>query len=172
MANAQMPHARQYTYIEFPEFFTWHANDKSWSSRQGYYRRISRVAHINPAQGELYYLRMLLHIVKGPKSFSEIRTIAGHEYTSFRAACEALGPLCDDQEWSNALNDAAQWALPYQLQQLFVTLLLFCEVTNPTKLYEDHTSHMSEDIRHRNYDGATQINNPFTYLLIELDKLL
>ncbi len=51
---------------------------------------------------------MLLHIVKGPRSFAEIRTISGHEYPTFRAACEALGLLGDDQEWSNALKDAAQ----------------------------------------------------------------
>ena len=108
MANAQIPHARQYTYIEFPEYFTWHASDKYWSIRQGYYNRIGRIAHVNPAQGELYYLRML-HNVKGPRSFSEIRTIAGHEYASYRAACEALGLIGDDQEWSNALNDAAQF---------------------------------------------------------------
>lgn len=71
---------------------------------------------MDPTKGEQYYLRMLLHIVKGPKSFAEIRTVSGHEYPTFRAACEALGLLGDDQEWSHALNDATQWALPHQLR--------------------------------------------------------
>ncbi len=56
---------------------------------------------------------MLLHIVKGPKTFSEIRNISGQQHPTFRSACEALGLLDDDQEWSHALNDAAHWALPY-----------------------------------------------------------
>ena len=86
---------------------------------------------------------MLLHIRKGPTSFTDIRTISGQVYPTFCAACEALGLLGDDREWSNALKDAAQWALPFQLRQLFVTLLLFCDVTNPIKLFEEHASPMS-----------------------------
>jgi hypothetical protein len=50
---------------------------------------------------------MLLHIVKGATTFSEIRTIGGHEYLTFRLACQPLGILGDDQEWSHALNDAS-----------------------------------------------------------------
>jgi hypothetical protein len=63
---------------------------------------------------------MLLHIVKGPRSFSEIRNIAGTQYPTYRVACQALGLLGDDQEWSNAINDASEWALPYQLRRLLL----------------------------------------------------
>ncbi|XP_052155488.1 uncharacterized protein LOC127773464 [Oryza glaberrima] len=114
-ANRENPSARQLTYIEFPEHWTWHNQGKYWDGRHGSQRRIGCIAYVNPSQGEACYLRMLLHIVKGPRSFAEIRTISGHEYPTFRAACEALGLLGDDQEWSNALKDAAQWALPSQL---------------------------------------------------------
>jgi hypothetical protein len=41
---------------------------------------------------------MLLHIVKGPTTFSEIRTVGGHEYPIFQLACQSLGILGDDQE--------------------------------------------------------------------------
>jgi hypothetical protein len=64
--------ARNYTYTEFSEHFTWHANGKSWNTRREKHNKISRIAHVSPAQGETYYLHMLLHIVKGAKSFSEI----------------------------------------------------------------------------------------------------
>jgi hypothetical protein len=101
---------------------------------------------VNPAQGEAYYLHMLLHIIRGAISFSEIRTVVGHEYPTFRLACQSLGLLGDDQEWSHALHDVAQWASPYQLRQLFVTIFLFCEVVDPLNLFSDHSSHMSEDI--------------------------
>jgi hypothetical protein len=90
---------------------------------------------VNPALGEAYYLRMLLHIIRGATSFSEIRTVGGHEYPSFWLSCQSLGLLGDDQEWSHGLDDAAQWASPYQLRQLFVSILLFCEVADPLKLF-------------------------------------
>ncbi|KAJ1275484.1 hypothetical protein BS78_05G139000 [Paspalum vaginatum] len=178
-ANSQHPLARQYTYIEFPEYFTWHSNSNSkyWDFRRGS-RRIGRIAHVSPCQGEPYYLRLLLHIVNGPTSFAEIRTISGHEYPTYRAACEALGLLGDDQEWSNALRDAAQWAMPYQLRQLFVTILLFCEVTNPRRIFDEHVSKMSEDAPHRLNRNPGHINNTMadmylsSYTLNELDKLL
>ncbi|XP_015693662.1 uncharacterized protein LOC107303361 [Oryza brachyantha] len=176
-ANRDNPSARQLTYIEFPESWTWHNKDKYWDGRHGSQHRIGRIAHVSPSQGDTYYLRMLLHIVKGPRSFAEIRTVSGREYPTFRAACEALGLLGDDQEWSNALKDAAQWALPFQLRQLFVTMLLFCEVTNPTRLFNEHASHMSEDIAYRvvrNTSQASSSTHPYvrSSLLIELDKLL
>jgi hypothetical protein len=134
-ANNNIPSARNYTYIEFPEHFTWHSDGKYWNIRKGKHNKINRIAHVNLAQGETYYLRMLLHIVKGATTFSKIRIVGGHDYPTFRLACQSLGILGDNQEWSHALNDASQWASPYHLRQFFITLLLFCEVTDPLRLY-------------------------------------
>jgi hypothetical protein len=111
--NSTCQSARNYTYIEFPEHFTWHANGRWWKTRQRKHNKISRIAHVNPAHGEAYYLCMLLHIVRGATSFSEIRTVGGREYPTFWLACQSLGLLGDDHEWSHALDDAAQWATPY-----------------------------------------------------------
>lgn len=121
---------------------------------------------------------MLLHIVKGATSFAQIKIVSGHLHPTFRAACEALGLLGDDQEWLNALNDAAQWAMPYQLRQLFVTILLLCEVTNHRKLLDEYASKMSEDAAHRLNRNPGQMSNLLadvyisSFLLNELDKLL
>jgi hypothetical protein len=51
-ANNKFPSARDYTYIEFPEHFTWHSNGKYWDMRRGSHNKIGRIAHVNPAQGE------------------------------------------------------------------------------------------------------------------------
>jgi hypothetical protein len=115
---------------------------------------------------------MLLHIVKGPRSFSEIRNIAGTQYPTYRAACQALGLLGDDQEWSNAINDASEWAPPYQLRHLFVTILIFCELTDLRKLYEDHASQMYEGIVHHLRNSNSQGITSSRLLLIELEKIL
>jgi hypothetical protein len=176
--NNTSPSARNYAYIEFPEYFTWHADGKSWSTTCAKHNKISCIAHVSPTEGETYYLHMLLHIVKGAKSFSEIQTIAGHEYPTFRLSCQSLGLLGDDQKWSYALNDAAQWDSPYQLRQLFVTILVFYEVSDPLKLYGDHSSHMSEDIIYRMNRVSSISNNSAmenfvtSSLLFELEKLL
>jgi hypothetical protein len=134
--NSTSLDARNYMYIEFSEHFTWHADGKCRNTRRGKHNKISCIAHVKPAQGETYYLCMFLHIVKGAKSFLEIRTVAGHEYPTFRSTYQLLGLLGDDQEWSHALNDAAQWASPYQLRQLFVMILVLREVSDPCKLLQ------------------------------------
>lgn len=121
---------------------------------------------------------MLLHIVKGARSYSEIQTVGGTRYQTFRDACDTLGLLGDDHEWSHAMADAARWALPYQLRQLFVTLLLFCQVANPTKLFDDHIHAMGDDIRYDTSQLTAGISLPQielhikSYVLLELQRLL
>ena len=51
-----------------------------------------------------FILRMLLNVIKGARSFEEIRTINNVVYPTFRSACYALGLLDDDKEWHKALN--------------------------------------------------------------------
>ena len=169
-------HAAQFTYAEFPEHFTWHGDGKFWDSRRGS-RKIGRVAHVGPNQGESYYLRMLLHIVKGAKSFSDVRTVEGHRYPTFQDACQALGLLGDDREWSFAMSDAAHWAFPYQLRELFVTLL-FCNVANPLVLLEEHAAAMGEDFAYHTRSVAADYTScciesyARSYVLTEIDMLL
>ncbi|XP_052157095.1 uncharacterized protein LOC127774827 isoform X2 [Oryza glaberrima] len=123
---------------------------------------------------------MLLHIVRGAKSYSNLRTFEGQVYPTFQAACQALGLLGDDREWSFALADAAHWALPYQLRELFVTLLLFCNVTDPSALFEEHMSSIGQDVAYRLNHATLGIDSSApslkqyvrSYVLTEIDILL
>jgi hypothetical protein len=92
---------------------------------------------------------MLLNVIKGPRSFQEIRTVNNVLHPTFRSACYALGLLDDDKEWHEALNHASHWALGKQLHELFVTILIFCEVADPYKLWISNWKILSEDIQHR-----------------------
>ena len=74
---------------------------------------------------------MLLNIVRGRQNFEQIRTIDNVMHPTLKSACYALGLLDGDKEWNDAIKEAEQWATAAQLSQLFVTLLLFCEVSNP-----------------------------------------
>ena len=59
-----------------------------------------------PSTGELYYLGMMLVVVKGPTTYEQIRTIDGQLYSSFREACFAMGFLFDYKEYIKALREA------------------------------------------------------------------
>jgi hypothetical protein len=123
---------------------------------------------------------MLLHIIKGAKSYSNLRTIEGQLYPTFQDACQALGLLGDDREWSYAITNASHWALSHQLRELFVTILNFCHVANLLNLFEEHMCVMGQDaFRHINR-GTTHMGLSMTssmdyirsYALAEIDRLL
>lgn len=64
--------ARKYTYQEFPQHFTWQADNKIWSIRSGA-PAIGRMYFVAPTAGERFYLRTLLTVVKGIMSFKYLR---------------------------------------------------------------------------------------------------
>ena len=133
-ANELYEEARELTYSEFPTKWVWHKKDKEWRLRKSG-RCIGRIYYAHPASGECFYLQMLLNVVKRARSFKEIRTINNVVYSDFRSACYVLGLLDDDKEWHEALNHASHWASGKQLRELFVTMLIFCEVSDPYKLW-------------------------------------
>ncbi|XP_028944574.2 uncharacterized protein [Malus domestica] len=143
--NAQDPDACQLSYVEFPSKYVWNSENKEWTRRKSG-RCLGRVAYVHPAAGELYYLRLLLNYQKGGFCFDDLRTIKGVLQPTFQAACNSLGLLGDDKEWNNAMLEAMVTASSYQLRQLFVTLVLFCDVADPTTLFETHWKMMCDDI--------------------------
>nr|GEX12858.1 ATP-dependent DNA helicase PIF2 [Tanacetum cinerariifolium] len=54
--------------------------------------------------------------------------------------------LNDDKEWAHAISEASLWALGPQIRDLFVTMLLFCDVSRPLQLWEQSWQILSEDI--------------------------
>lgn len=76
VANRAHSSARSLTYYDFPTMWTWSAAQKRWVPKKSSYR-IGRIYHVQPSVGELYYLRMLLMIVKGAMSCADIRTYNG-----------------------------------------------------------------------------------------------
>ena len=61
---------------------------------------------MSPSTGELYYLRMMLVVDKGPTTYEQICTMNGQLYLSFREDCVAMGFLLDDKEYIGALRKA------------------------------------------------------------------
>jgi len=63
----------------------------------------------SPFQGERYYLRLLLTVVRGAKSFENRRTVDGIVYPTFKAECIALGLLEDDGKLVALFREGAQF---------------------------------------------------------------
>ncbi|CAN6562094.1 unnamed protein product [Malus baccata var. baccata] len=174
--NVQDPDARKLSYVEFPTKYVWKNDEKQWSRRkQG--RSLGRVAYVHPAAGELYYLRLLLNYQKGIFSFDHLKTVKEVLEPTFQAACMSLGLLGDDREWNSAMLEAVITASSFQLRQLFVTLVLFCDVTDPSALFEAHWKTMCDDI-FKNMHNVFGLQDLSKYqdelrnsLLYELEKL-
>ncbi|KAM3281386.1 hypothetical protein P3S67_028407 [Capsicum chacoense] len=78
---------------------------------------------------------MLLNFVKGSTSFESIRTINRVSYKTYKEACYALGLLEDDKEWNDCLAKAACWASGNELRNLFITILIHCQLSDSAKLW-------------------------------------
>uniref|UniRef100_A0A0A9DV49 ATP-dependent DNA helicase n=1 Tax=Arundo donax TaxID=35708 RepID=A0A0A9DV49_ARUDO len=176
VANKLHPNARKLTYCEFPSKWRWIEKTKSWEPRQ-IGGKIGRLYYVHPSIGERYYLRMFLIHVKGAQSYEELRTYNGILYPTFKQACKTRGLLGDDQEWYSAFDEAAAWATSAQLRQLFVTMLLFCEVNDEYAFFERVWKSLTDDIQYRfreiigNPNHQIPDNDLKNYLLDDLSIL-
>ncbi|XP_016172700.1 uncharacterized protein LOC107615100 [Arachis ipaensis] len=75
-ANATYESARQLTYNDFPTHFVWKRSIRTWEPRKSA-QVIGRLFFVPPSYGDLYYLRMLLNIVRGPTSYQDVKTYNG-----------------------------------------------------------------------------------------------
>lgn len=82
---------------------------------------------------------MLLHIVKVPFSFADLKTVEGHKCDTYREACLKRGLLEDDP----TLDEACATQSAVRLRQLYCILLTTCLLTNPLQLWEKFKEEMS-----------------------------
>lgn len=147
-ANRKYPEARELTYAEFPTCFVWVTRTREWKLReQGF--SIGRVTYVPPTYVEAYCLRVLLNVVKGPRSFEEIRTVNGVVYPSFKEACYSLGLLDDDKEYIEAIKEASFWASGRYLRRLFAIMLLSNSVAMPIEVWNATWQILTEDILYK-----------------------
>ncbi|XP_076882159.1 uncharacterized protein LOC143530529 [Bidens hawaiensis] len=158
-------------YIDYVTEYSWKPQSRSWVRRSlDTEPTIGRLIYIHPSSGETFYLRMLLGYQKGCQSYACIRTVNGHCYPTFRQACEILGLLGDDKEWSSAIDEASCCASASEIRALFVQMLLYCDLSNPLELLNKHWQKMGDDGQ-RTY----KIRNEYDlnqYVLYELELLL
>lgn len=145
----QDENARQYLYHEIPEHYTWKKETKRWQPRQNHTKKIARMYMVNPAEGERFYLRLLLCHVRGPRSFEDLRTFEGQVHATFHEAAVARGLCLTDHVWDSCMEEAAASASAKQLRDLFIMLLVHCQVISVIELFNTHLPSMRDDYTHQ-----------------------
>jgi hypothetical protein len=141
--------ARKFTYQQFPMHFTYKRQTGCWHERRRGSGAIGRIYFISPNAGDLFYLRTLLCVVKGPKSFSDLRTYRSITYSTYRDACIARGLLEDDGEWRQCLSEASAIQSGQALRQLLGMIMQFCQPTHPDALWNEYKQFICDDLQHR-----------------------
>ncbi|XP_058740882.1 uncharacterized protein LOC131613211 [Vicia villosa] len=103
-ANKTYIEARNLTYSTFLFKFVYDKRYRRWKPhKKGH--RIGILIWVPPSTGELYYLRMMLTVIKGPTCFDDLKKACGIVCESFRDACFEMGFLNDDKEYVAAINE-------------------------------------------------------------------
>ena len=144
------PFARNLTYLEFPHHYVW--KEKEWCRRKRKVKLITRMYTVSPGESERFHLRLLLHSVKGPTSFNDLRTFNGFMYDTFKKTAAARGLIDNDTEFDNCLAEATVFALPGQMRQLFGTILVQCNPVHVRQLWDAHFNALSEDFHNETPD--------------------
>lgn len=97
----------------------------------------------------MFFLRLLLHHVQGPKTFEDLRTVDGIICQTFREACYRRGLLENDNQWDATLREAAICRSPKRLRHLFSILLKTCDVGSPSILWNKYKDDLAEDFKHQ-----------------------
>ncbi|XP_044582994.1 uncharacterized protein LOC123264012 [Cotesia glomerata] len=148
--------AKTLLHVEVPAYYVWKNNRfdrrKKGKVVSGYLgvkkdQVLGRVYTVHPGNTEWYHLRLLLHEIRGPTSFSTLKTVDGVIHPTFQAACRALGLLEDDANWCRTLDEACISDSPYKIRELFAIMLVFCHVDDPPKLWEKYRDYFSEHIK-------------------------
>ena len=148
--------ARELLYSEVPAYYTW-KNNEFCRRKQGkpvpghpgvkQDQVLGRVYTVHPNNAECYYLRLLLHEVRGPTCFNDLKKVSGVVHPTFQSACRALGLLEDDAHWDRTMEEAAISDSPKKIRELFAVLLVFCQLANPLALWEKYKDSMAEDVK-------------------------
>ncbi|XP_061993673.1 uncharacterized protein LOC133711585 [Rosa rugosa] len=123
----------------------------------------------NNAEGEKFYLRVLLNHVRGPTSYEDLRTVDDILQPTFKKAVEQRGLLEDDDSIRQCLHEASSIRMPSSLRRLFITISVYCEPHGVRSLWDEFYQFMIEDYASSSTAVSARITNR---LLRDLNGLL
>lgn len=140
--------ARTLTYSQIPQYYTYNKQKKQFKRRvRGF--ALGRINYVPRQCEDGYFLRILLNIVKGPKSFDDLKKYQEVVYESFKDACEARGILEDEQAYIDTIVESSLWSFGDELCNIFARTLLSNLPSRPETIWEATKSILSEDMQHK-----------------------
>lgn len=144
-ANRRYVEGRQLIYVEFPNLFVYSSGEKEWRPRKRG-QLIGRLSFVPPRIGEAYYLRLLLNVQVGYRSYEEIRTVGDYTYATSREACSVMSLLDDDIEFVDGIMEVSTLGSVFYFRELFVTLLLTNSMSDPLYVWEQTWGVLADEI--------------------------
>ena len=140
-----------------PKYCTWQSKEGKWRIRKNYqtFKSLGRMYPVSPKETEKYHLRYLLLNVCA-KSFKDLKTVNGIEYNTFGEACLHRGLTKNDDEWTQCLQEACHYRLPYSLRILFSNILIHCAPKCPEILYEKFKHELSFDYKRHHQNNIAE----------------
>ncbi|XP_047261125.1 uncharacterized protein LOC124894545, partial [Capsicum annuum] len=120
--------------------FLWKRDAKKWKKKETSVFSIGMIFFVPHRSGELYYLRLLLNVIRG------LKKINNHEHTTFRDVCYELGLLDDDKEYIDAIKETSDWKMLSYLRQPFAMLLFSNSMSQLEYVWKLTWKLLSEDI--------------------------
>ena len=173
--NQSNPEANKHLYTDIPNHYIFDSSKREWRPhKKCSLRVISRMYSVNPSDSERFHLRMLLLHIAGAKSYEDLCTIDGHVAETFQVACNLMGLLEDDNEWDNALMEAASFQMPKALRRMFALILIHNSPIYPLQLWCNHRQYMIEDflLNHNELDSAYMALSEISSYLEQHNKSL
>ncbi|POS81847.1 hypothetical protein EPUL_006717, partial [Erysiphe pulchra] len=156
--NAQHTDGRDLLYTDFPYFYT-HTKNRGWHPRRKG-QTIGRMPVAVPSQGEHFYLRKLLTVKAGARSYRDLYTIDGTTYDCPSAACRALGLTFDDSDWISLFDEVKDSSPANSLRQTFASALAHSQVIDPQSIWDRFKNFFSDDCARRIENLGDRLNPP------------
>ena len=137
--------AQKLLYHEIPQHYVWIQEDRKWVERQKG-TCLGRVHHVSPAFEEMFYLRVLINKVRGPKHWNDFKKFENVTYATYKDACQARGLLEDDKEYIDGLLEASYWCMGNYLRSFYVMLIMTDSMSRPEIVYEKTWEVLAADV--------------------------
>ncbi|KAL5190681.1 ATP-dependent DNA helicase PIF1 [Glycine soja] len=168
--------------ISDSKFISWMNTNQNFKKRCWHLRKkgytIGRLLWVPSITGELFYLRMMLIVCKGPTSFEDLRTVDNVQYPTYKEACFSMGFLQDDKEFIEAIKEAKDWGSTHYIRKLFVLLLLTTTMSKLEQVWDQTWHWMANDIVYNYKKSSTspalQLDDRTlqNLVLLEIEELL
>jgi hypothetical protein len=139
------PAARQYLYTEIPLFYRWDKVSNRWIRRIKGAGALGRIYPVAVNDGDIFYLRLLLHHLRGCESFDDLKSWNNVVYETFYDTAVAAGIIQLDSEWELTLAEGVATMSPRQLRGLFATIILYCDTQNAFPLWVQFQDDLIQD---------------------------